>query len=255
MVALIPARAGSQRVPGKNIKLLAGHPLLAYTITSAKLSGCFEQILVCTHDHRTGLIAEQYGATYLWQPGPPVLHHDACADIEWIRHALTRIQRPDTFAILRPTSPFRTAATIQRAFAQFRHPDSTGDSLRAVEPVRQHPGKMWEWAGPGYPITPLLHGTRSDGIPWHSAPTQTLPVFYVQNSSLEMAWTACVEAHGSIHGRKVGPFFTKGYEGLAIDYPEDWERAEGLIATGQVQPDLLHTQQASAAPTGDHGHI
>ena len=138
------------------------------------------------------------------------------------------------FAILRPTSPFRTAATIRRAYDQFkRTPDV--DSLRAVEPVKQHPGKMWAYEGPGYPITPLLGYTRSDGVPWHSAPTQTLPTFYVQNASLEMAWTRTVTQLGSIAGKKVLPFFTKGYEGFDLNTPEDWELAEQLIATGKVQ--------------------
>lgn len=237
MVALVPARAGSRRITGKNTKLLGGHPLIAYTIVSAKASGIFDRILVSTEDERTGKIAEGYGADWIWRPPP--LSRDDVPDIRWIEHVLSRIPRPDTFAILRPTSPFRTAETIRSAYERFTVSDGTHDSLRAVEPVRQHPGKMWEWAGPGYPMTPLLRGTRADGTPWHSSPTQTIPVFYVQNSSLEMAWTACVDAHGTIHGRKVIPFFTEGEEGLTLDYPEDWERAERLLQTGQVRPDLL----------------
>src|SRR3990167_3215202 len=184
MIALVPARAGSKRIPGKNIRLLAA---------------------------------------------------DDSPDIAWIRHVLDRIRRPRSFAILRPTSPFRTAETIQRAYQEFAMSDGTHDSLRAVQPAREHPGKMWQWTGPGYPITPLLSGTRSDGVPWHSAPTQSLPVFYVQNSSLEMAWTACVEVHGNIHGRKVIPFLTEGYEGMTLDYPEDLERAELLVARGRAR--------------------
>ena len=81
-------------------------------------------------------------------------------------------------------------------------------------------------------ITPLMPWTRADGVPGHSCPTQSLPVTYVQNSSLEMAWTANVEVHGTIHGRKVAPFFTEGHEGFTLDYPEDWERAERLVNTG-----------------------
>lgn len=229
MVALIPARAGSKRIPDKNVKLLAGKPLLLYTIEAAKASGIFDQIIVSTEDERAGQIALKAGVRWLWRP--PELSADHVADVAWIKQVLKDMgSRPWTFAILRPTSPFRTAQTIQRAFRDFTTSDGTHDSLRAVERVKQHPGKMWEWAGPGYPITPLLRGTRSDGVPWHSAPTQTLPAFYVQNSSLEMAWTANVEAHGTIHGRKVIPFFTEGLEGFSIDYPEQFEEAERLIS-------------------------
>jgi CMP-N,N'-diacetyllegionaminic acid synthase len=232
MIALIPARANSQRVPGKNTKPLGGVPLLAWTIAAAQESGLFAALLVSTDDTRTAEMATAWGA-HVRLVGAPC-HVDTCADITWVRDAITVRPRPDTFAILRPTSPFRTAATIQRAFAAFTVPDGTHDSLRAVEPVRQHPGKMWEWAGPGYPITPLLRGSRSDGVPWHSCPTQTLPVFYVQNSSLEMAYTANVEAHGTIHGRKVIPFFTEGHEGFSIDYPEHFELAERIVSSGAV---------------------
>ena len=228
MVALIPARAGSQRVPGKNTKRLGGQPLIVYTITAALDSGVFDAVYVSTEDQRTGQIAEQTGATWIWRP--PTLSLSDTPDIAWIEHVLTRIPRPDQFAILRPTSPFRTSATIRRAYQAFTVPDGTHDSLRAVELVKQHPGKMWTWEGLGYPIKPLLSGTL-DGVPWHSCPTQRLPRYYVQNSSLEMAWTACVEAHGTIHGRKVIPFFTEGLEGFTIDYPEDWERAERLVST------------------------
>lgn len=227
MVALIPARAGSQRIPGKNLRLLAGRPLIAYTILAAQASEVFHQIVVCSDDAAILDYATHCGVATWWRP--PV--RDDEADIVWVRRVLAeRGPRPWRFAILRPTSPFRTAATIRRAYAQFTLPDQTADSIRAVQPVREHPGKVW--ALTQGVITPLLDYKRSDGVPWHSCPTQTLPTFYVQNSSLEMAWTANVETHGTIHGRKVAPFFTDAYEGFSLDYPGDFERAEALVATG-----------------------
>jgi N-acylneuraminate cytidylyltransferase len=231
MVALIPARAGSQRVTGKNTKPLGGVPLIAWTIAAAQESGVFDRVCIATDDPAVRALTPWDGRTFFHDRAPVADHQ---ADIDWIREYLSAHPRPYTFAVLRPTSPFRTAATIQRAYKAFTVCDGTHDSLRAVEPAKQHPGKMWEWAGRGYPITPLLRGTRSDGVPWHSCPTQTLPIFYVQNSSLEMAYTANVEAHGTIHGRKVMPFFTEGLEGFAIDYPEDWDRAERLVSSGAV---------------------
>lgn len=234
MVALIPARAGSKRIPGKNTKLLAGHPLIAYTIAAAKASGVFDRIDVCTDDEATGTYAKAIGAGIQWRETVS----DNQADIEWVRAALQMRDRREAFAILRPTSPFRTAETIRRAFAQFTLPDQTADSIRAVEPVKQHPGKMWAFEMGR--ITPLLDYKRSDGVPWHSCPTQSLPTFYVQNSSLEMAWTANVETHGTIHGRKVAPFFCQGDEGFSLDYPEQWEQAERLMADASVpRPHML----------------
>jgi CMP-N,N'-diacetyllegionaminic acid synthase len=241
VIALIPARAGSKRIPGKNTRLFFGHPLLAYAIHGALESGIFGTVCVCTDDEAACQMAESYGASW-WKRAPS---GDDEADIAWLTHAPLRPH--ETFAILRPTSPFRTAETIRRAYQQFLTPDSTADAIRAVEPVSQHPGKMWEWAGRGYPITPLLSGKRSDGVPWHSCPTQTLPTFYVQNACLEMGYTANVETHGTIHGRKVAPFFTIGHEGCDLNTERDWRDAEFLVTSGHVAlPDP--TAALAAAP-------
>lgn len=234
MVALVPARAGSRRIPGKNTKLLAGHPLIAYTIAAAQESGIFARIIVATNDpeidHYVRGVWGSVGIESRRRTEESAT--DTAADIVWVKERLPL--NYEQFAILRPTSPFRTAATIRRAYEQFRRSPDV-DSLRAVEPAKQHPGKLWEWAGPGYPIVPVLGAMRSDGTPWHSSPTQSLPTFYWQNSSLEMAWTRTVTQLGTIAGKKVAPFFTEGYEGFTLDYPEDWERAEQLIAHGRVE--------------------
>ena len=249
IVALIPARAGSRRVPGKNTKLLGGHPLIAYTIAAAQESGVFDDVAICADFDLPPL-----GYRVLsFVKRPP--SSDAEPDIEWVRYVLLHraAPRPDAFAILRPTSPFRTAETIRRCYREFRDMADCGDSLRAVEPVKQHPYKMWTCEGPGYPIKPLCPGAHPDGTPWHSSPTQSLPTIYVQNSSLEMSWTANVEVHGTIHGRKVGPFFTEGYEGFSIDYPEDWAMAERLIAEGvpHADPSCTRSQAPSCRAASD----
>lgn len=250
MICLIPARAGSKRVPGKNTRLLGGHPLIAYTIAVAQQSRIFDAVAVCTDDPQASRIARRMGAL--------VIHRDPVADdqpdVVWVRAALsayaTQFVRPMAFCLLRPTSPFRTVAMLKRAKACFDRDCLSSDSLRAVEPVTQHPGKMWTWEGQGHPIKPLLPQTRADGTPWHSSPTQTLPVYYVQNASLEMAWTANVETHGTIAGRKVSPFFTEGTEGFDINTERDWREAEALLASGAtVLPPLsVAGLSASAAP-------
>ena len=242
MVALVPARAGSKRVPGKNTRLLGGRPLIAWTILAALDAECFYEVAVCSDDPFALDVAKICGVRIVQRPRVS----DTQPDIEWVKHALSALPyRPEMFAILRPTSPFRTSDTIRRAYKEFREQADCGDSIRAVEKVRQHPYKMWKSAGPdgferGYPIRPLFDG-HIDGTPYHSSPTQSLPTIYVQNSSLEMSWTANVEVHGTISGRKVGPFFTEGYEGFSIDYPEDWEQAERLLAAG-----VLHGAQRQA---------
>lgn len=226
IVALIPARAGSKRIPGKNTKLLAGKPLIAYTIAAAQQSGIFDDIQIWTDDpmlHQ--MAAERFSVrTYVREPSA-----DDEPDIAWVR-VWAQKTTADAFAILRPTSPFRTAATIQRAWAQFQ--STYCDSLRAVERwFGPSPYKMWRIAETQ--MVPLIPNFR--GVPWHSSPTQTHPPVYVQNASLEIAWTRVVAETDSIAGVNVIPFVTYGYEGLDLNTMEDWHRAEELIRDETVE--------------------
>jgi CMP-N,N'-diacetyllegionaminic acid synthase len=206
-VALVPARAGSKRVPGKNIAELAGHPLIAYSIAAARGSGLFTDVLVSTDSGEIAAIAQRYGATVLW-----------------VQHVLEG--RDETlFSILRPTSPFRTAATIRRAYEQLLAVEGA-DSIRAVRRVREHPGKMWRIEGDV--MAPLLP-QKAGEVPTHSRQTAALPAVYVQDSSLEIAYTR-IAAEGEIAGAKVVPFLTEDHEGFSIDYPDELERARRLAA-------------------------
>jgi CMP-N,N'-diacetyllegionaminic acid synthase len=233
-VALIPARAGSKRVVGKNTRLLAGHPLVAYTIGAAVESGVFRGVVVSTESPATAAIARHYGAEVPFLR-PAEFAGDLSPDIEWVRHTLSELRSAgrsfDCFSILRPTSPFRGAETIRRAWAQFLREHEI-DSLRAVERCRQHPGKMWVIDGgrmrpllPGGPVNP----------PWHSMAYQALPPVFVQNASLELAWTRVPFEQGTIAGTTIAPFLTEGYEGVDLNEPRDWWYAEFLISTGAAR--------------------
>ncbi len=229
-VALIPARAGSVRVPGKNIAPLAGHPLIAYSIAAARESERFDAIVVSTDSEEIADVARRYGADV---PGlrPEAMATSTASDIDWVEHELARLEAFDAFSILRPTSPFRRGTTIRRAWEAFTAvPDA--DSLRAVRPVREHPGKMWVLEGEL--MRPLLPQPE-DEVPTHSRQTAALPTVHVQDSSLELAWSRLI-ADREIAGRRVVPFLTEGAEGFSIDYPDDWEAAERMAV---ADPELL----------------
>lgn len=235
MIALIPARAGSKRCVRKAMRRLHDQPLIAYTIAAAQESGVFSAVEVCTDDKEVVSVAQWLDAV-VWRR-PPV--SDVQCDIEWVKEALADTAC-GSFAILRPTSPFRTAATIRRAYEQFQALPERADSIRAVEPVKQHPGKMWV-VGPSGQTWPLLDG-EIDGVPFHSRPTQTLPPVYAQNASLEMAKRRVLNYfQPSIAGNVIYPFFTEGYEGFDINSEEDFTRAE-LLA--REHPDLLPRVEA-----------
>jgi len=233
-VALIPARSGSKRVSGKNVRLLGGHPMVAYTIAAALESRVFESVIVSTDSEEIADVARRYGAEVPFLR-PAEFAGDTSPDIEWIEFTIAKLGKAgrtwDCFSLLRPTSPFRTADTIRRAWALFASQKGV-DSLRAVEKCAQHPGKMWILRGQRmFPLLPF----GPEAQPWHSTPYQALPPVYVQNASLEIAWTRVVREWRSIAGDVLVPFLTEGYEGFDINDAYDWMVAERLLADGLVQ--------------------
>lgn len=224
-VAFIPARSGSKRILDKNIKYLNGHPLLAYSIRAAIDSGVFDAVICATDSQYYAEIAKYYGAEV------PFLRSDSISgdkspDIEWVDWMLTELKAQgreyDIFSILRPTSPFRKAATIQRAWKTFND-NREADSLRAIEKCSQHPGKMWVVRDQR--LLPILPFTN-DATPWHSSQYSALPEIYVQNASLEIAWTRLVFENYSIAGSSIISFITTDIEGFDINRNEDWIMAE-----------------------------
>lgn len=236
IVALIPARMGSKRVPRKNIKDLKGHPLIAYTICPALDSGVFDRVIVSTEDEEIKDIALSYGAEVPFMR-PAELSEDKSEDIDFVLHALNELKKDgndaECFSILRPTNPFRQPETIQRAWKKFIE-DGKADSLRAVDKCKEHPAKMWKIEGNR--MRPIMENPEKTSIPWHSMNYQALPPIYVQNASLEIAWSRVPFEQKTIAGTEIIPFVSEGYEGYDINYPEDWFVAEYLIDQKMVTP-------------------
>ena len=235
IVGLIPARAGSKRVPNKNVLRIQGHPLLAYTISAALDSGVFEKVIVSTDSEEYAQIALHYGAEVPFLR-PNSLAQDSSADIGWVAHALENLAligyEFEIFSILRPTSPFRNASTIRRAYEEFSSRTDI-DSIRAVELCSQHPGKMWRIKGDH--LIPLL-SVQPDGLDWFSSPTQSLPEVWVQNASLEIAFSRCVLESESISGSRIAPFKTVFPEGIDINSEFDFAKAKMVVDEGLFSP-------------------
>ena len=232
-IALIGARSGSERVPDKNVRRLDGHPLLAYAIETARQSEVFDRIVVSTDSEKIAQVARWYGADVPFLR-PAEYATSTSPDIEWIAWTLPQLdERYDLFAIVRATNPFRGPDAIRRGLDQLLATPEA-DSIRAVELVKQHPGKMWVIDEVGRLMRPLLDQSHLD-VAWHAGQYQALPPIYVQNSALEIAWTRVVGATGTREGRMLAPFLTEGYEGLNIDDEEDFARAEELVATGRAR--------------------
>jgi len=235
-VALIPARGGSQRIRFKNIELINSFPMIAWSIFAAKESCCFDEIWCSTNSSKIARIANQYGANVIMRPDK--ISQNDSPDYLWVEHFFSSNTSNnitfDIFSILRPTSPFRTADTIRRAFIDF-FMHQPADSLRAVEKCKQHPAKMWtirfdvdnrRWLQP--------HNWEYGACALYSRPTQSAPLVFVQNASLEIAWVDMFKRTGDIAGNDIIPFFTQGYEGFDINTPDDLLLAETLLRTQKV---------------------
>ncbi|HYI74792.1 MAG TPA: acylneuraminate cytidylyltransferase family protein [Gaiellaceae bacterium] len=245
-VAFVPARSGSERVPGKNVRPLAGHPLLAYAIETALQSDAFERVVVSTDSEEIAEIARWYGADVPFLR-PPEYATATSPDIEWLAYTLhTLDERYDLFALVRATNPFRGPDTVRRGFEQLLATPEA-DSLRAVELVKQHPGKMWRIADDGRTMEPVLDQSHLE-VAWHAGQFPALPKVYVQNSALEIAWTRVVTEDGTREGKVLTPFVTQGPEGFNVDDEEDWARAERLVEAGAATLTAITRSPYPATP-------
>lgn len=228
LIALIPARSGSKRLKHKNIIKISEHPLIAYSINSAKKSKLFHKIYVLTDSIKYAKIAKYYGAEV------PFLRKKKDSgfkspDFIWLQSLKKFLIKNKIshshFFILRPTNPFRTSNTIKRAWKEFKK-SKNAESLRAVETVNQHPGKMWVLKN-NY-IKPFMIG-KINRQPFFNSQLSSLPKIFVQNASLEISNFDVVHKYKTITGKKIVPFFTKNYEGFDVNNLEDMKYLKFLI--------------------------
>ena len=129
-IAIIPARGGSKRLPGKNIKALGGKPLIAWTIEAALHSGCFDRVIVSTDDQAIADVAVAFGAEVPFLR-PVELSGDMATSDAVIEHAVNWLEQHealtiDTVALLQPTSPFRHAEHIKSAVSLMQEKQAEG---------------------------------------------------------------------------------------------------------------------------------
>tara|TARA_B100000700_G_scaffold331802_1_gene469054 strand:+ start:1366 stop:2037 length:672 start_codon:yes stop_codon:yes gene_type:complete len=134
-------RDGSKGVSGKNLRLLRGKPLMAYTIEQALESGLFKHVVISTDSKQIAEMGKQYGAES-WFLRPPEMATDSAAKLPVIRHALLESEKyyGQTFDVqidLDVTSPLRKVEDIRRAFKQFK--DENADILITASPCRKNP--------------------------------------------------------------------------------------------------------------------
>ena len=219
ILALIPARGGSKGIPHKNLVVLLGKPLIAFSIEQALGSAYITRTIVSTDDAEIAQVSRSSGAEVPFMR-PVEYAQDLSPDIDVFRHALDWLSReegyhPELVVHLRPTGPVRQVEVIDRAIGLMRkHPEA--DSLRSVAWPIQTPYKMWRMRTDGY-LEPLL---QVEGIAdSHSVPRQMLPEVFWQNGFVDIVRPRTVLDQSSMAGQKVLPFIVNEpiYE---LDYPE-----------------------------------
>ena len=230
ILGIIPARGGSKSVPRKNIKLLAGQPLIAYSILEASKSQYVNRCVVSTDDEEIARVAVSHGAEVPFLR-PPELALDRTTDFPVFLHCLEWLKTqegyvPDLVVHLRPTAPFRTAAHIDRAVSLLLE-SPEADSVRSVCLAGQHPLKMWA----------LQSGWLASYVPAHvfgieeayNQPRQSLPVAYIQNGAVDVIRASVITESHSMSGRRMRAFVMDELDSVNIDSPLDWALAESLI--------------------------
>jgi len=167
ILAIVPARGGSKRLPGKNIKLLGGKPLINWTIEIARGIPEICETLVSTDDPAIALVAKEAGANVPWLR-PEALSTDQATSVEVALHALDWYESEkgvvDGLLLLQPTSPFRTQAKIRLGIELFK--SHSHRAVIGVSPVRDHP--MWAFKIDNGLLVPFIEshgfGTRSQDL-------------------------------------------------------------------------------------------
>ena len=233
---MVPARGGSKSIPGKNIRLLRGKPLLAYTIQEAVKSRYLQRLVLTTDSEEIAAVGRRYGAETPFLR-PPELAGDTVTDLPVFRHCLDWLAanqglRPDIVVHLRPTAPLRTVEHIDRGIGLLlAHPEA--DAVRSVCPAGQHPLKMWRVQGDS--LRPYVREEACGIREAYNRPRQELPAVYVQNGSVDVVRARVIMEDGSMTGRVIVPMVMDEAVSVNIDSPIDWRLAEIMMRDGSSE--------------------
>lgn len=230
-VALIPARKGSKRVKDKNIRELAGVPLLAYSIYSAIECPDITAVYVSTDSLKYTEIANGYGAKVIWRP--PELAGDDVADSPVIAHALRQMPATDMLVYLRPTTPLRSSEIMREAISSFGEAISSFDflrdvkngptSLRSVELMSESAYKYYWMIGD---FLMPLHERYS--MEQTGGPNQNFPPTYRPNGYIDIVQPSYIVETGHAWGNNVYGYLTPPV--IEVDTERDLKMLEYEIA-------------------------
>jgi N-acylneuraminate cytidylyltransferase len=219
-LALIPARAGSKRVPNKNIRELGGKPLISWSIEVTRGIPEIVDVLVSTDSPDIAKIAVGNGALVPWLR-PAELSTDTATSMAVCLHAVNWYENEkgpiDGLILLQPTSPFRTSESIRKGIAIFSK--NSRKSVVSFSPAESHP--MWCYRSEGNSMVPFVQDAD------RQVRAQDLPAAYVINGGLYIASPTYLRVNCSFIGDDTVPIIMESeQESLDIDTEWDWKLAE-----------------------------
>jgi N-acylneuraminate cytidylyltransferase len=224
--AIVPARGGSKGIPRKNVRMLAGKPLIAHSILDAREARLIDKVYVSTDDLEIAEVSRKYGAEVIDRPKK--FASDTASSESALIHALSEIEKldtsPDWLVFLQCTSPIRAGADIDRAIAQLQ--DENADSLLSVSPSHRF---LWE------EVDGVAKSINYDYR--HRQRRQDMKPQYVENGSIYIFKPWVLKDLENRLGGKVSMFLMSEAAGWEIDSILDFEIAEFLL-NKQVKSDV-----------------
>lgn len=224
ILGLIPARGGSKGIPGKNSKLLAGKPLLAYTIEAALEANALDGLVFSSEDEVLIKLAKDAGVEVPFTR-PEHLATDTASSLAVVQHAIRfledRGEYYDAVCLLQVTTPMRTANDIDNAVSSFVK--SGADALVSVIPVPHQYNPHWVLLEKQ---TDKLHWAMGDKV---IGRRQDLPKAYIRDGSIYITKTSVIK-NNSLYGESLAYFEMNPERHVNIDTEADWLRATQLLS-------------------------
>lgn len=224
--AIVPARGGSKGVKGKNVRLLGGHPLIAWAIAAGAMAKTIDRVVVSTDSEEIAAVAREYGAEVPFLR-PAEFSGDKSPDRDFIVHALDWFKReegqePDFLVHLRPTTPLRDPARVDEAVQRILA-DPAATALRSAHALAESPHKMFQI------VNGLLTGFFPDDHrpEYYNMPRQNFPTAYQPDGYVDVLRSSFVRSGESLHGTRM-----LGYETpftVEVDRPEDFDQLEYML--------------------------
>jgi CMP-N,N'-diacetyllegionaminic acid synthase len=223
MICTIPARGGSKRLPRKNIRHLAGKPLIAYSIEAALATKLFDKVYVCTEDAEIAGVAQEFGATV-----PELIPGDLCGDLvashipcQYLAARVQEHEEIDSLLCLQPSSPLRSSQDICEAVAKFS--EGRADFVVSVTPLDPH-DFHWAMVPAENNYWKMFFGSQ------YFKERPLLPPVFRPNGSIKIARLSALASVGHFFGEKVNVIETPLERSVHIALEFDLKLCELLLA-------------------------